>query len=411
MGKIYYEDQDIKTFKASIVEVKNIDGKYHVRLDETAFFPGGGGQFCDLGVIGGEEVQNVYEECGYVYHVVKNIPIQSENLECSLDFERRKDGMHQHLGQHVLSGCFFKMYNANTVSFHLGKAISTVDIVGVLTEEQIRKVEKYANKIIEENLKVEIFRPSKDKLEKLTLRRTLPNTDEDIRVVKIGDLDINACCGVHSKSTIELRLIKIKKWEKNKGATRIEFLAGSRAIEDSINTDKYLTGVCKYLSSNEIEVINRVKNLNNEIKELGEKNRKLNSEMAIYEANELIGNSMKINGVKIVEKLFLDGDMNYIRKVIKKVVDNKNTVAIIGNEKGKNLNLIYAASKDFELIGMNELMKESLTMINGKGGGDKKLAQGFGISEECSKVLSEIIVRLNNLVKNGTKLYEKDLDV
>ncbi|ETJ29184.1 Dhha1 protein, partial [human gut metagenome] len=76
--------------------------------------------------------------------------------------------------------------------------------------------------------------PTKSELKKITLRRALPNTKEDIRIVKIGDdFDINACCGLHPKSTLDLRLIKIKKFEKHKEGTRIEFLSGNRAVEDS----------------------------------------------------------------------------------------------------------------------------------------------------------------------------------
>ena len=122
--------------------------------------------------------------------------------------------MQQHLGQHVLSGCFYKLFNANTFAIHLGNDISTVDIEGTLTEEQIRKAESYANEVINEGLTVEFLIPTKKELKSFTLRRALPNTKEDISVVKIGDLDINACCGVHPRNTRDLRMIKIKKNEK-----------------------------------------------------------------------------------------------------------------------------------------------------------------------------------------------------
>lgn len=403
MDRVYYENQYIREFKAEIVEIKNKDGRYHIILDKTAFFPGGGGQFCDLGTIGDQEVKEVYEECGHIYHVVENKPCYIKNVNCILDFERRKDGMHQHLGQHIISGCFFKMYNANTVSFHLGKEISTVDIVGDLNEYQIREVEKFANKVIEENMDVECFVPSKDKLEGLSLRRALPKTSDDIRVVKIGNLDINACCGVHPKSTIELRLIKIKRWEKNKGATRIEFLSGKRAIEYSLKTDKYLNEVCRYLSTNEVEVLNRVKNLNKEVKTISDKNKKLNDDMAIYEVNSINNSCENTNGIKIVKKLFVEADMKYINKIIKELVSNESTVAIIGNENEGNINLMYAASKNFNLIGMDELIKDTLKLINGKGGGNNKLAQGFGKSFDGNGILNtavEKISRLSSVIKD-----------
>ena len=194
MEKIYYIDQYIKEFTAEIEEILEIDNKYHVLLNKTAFFPGGGGQFCDLGKIDVHNVIDVYEKEGKVYHVLEKKPIKIHKVKCEIDWERREDGMHQHFGQHVLSGSFFKLLNANTVSFHLGKETSTVDIQGILDENQIREVEYYANKMINKNIKVETLIPSKKDLKKIWIRRDLPNTSEEIRIVRIGELDSNACC-------------------------------------------------------------------------------------------------------------------------------------------------------------------------------------------------------------------------
>ena len=102
-----------------------------------------------------------------------------------------------------------------------------------------------ANEVIKENINVEFLTPSKRELKKIKIRRDLPNTNEQIRIVKIGDLDINACCGVHPSKTLDVQLIKIKKWEKHKGATRIEYLAGNRAIKDYFRKDEFRNKICK----------------------------------------------------------------------------------------------------------------------------------------------------------------------
>ena len=107
--------------------------------------------------------------------------------------------MQQHLGQHVLSGSFFNLFNANTFAIHLGADISTVDILGNLTEEQVREAERLANKIIGDNVPVLSFIPSEEELKNIKLRRALPNTEEDIRVVHIKGFDINACCGLRKE--------------------------------------------------------------------------------------------------------------------------------------------------------------------------------------------------------------------
>lgn len=172
--KLYYEDQYIKEFKAEIIDIKENDGRFHVVLDQTAFFPGGGGQFCDIGTIENIDVIDVYEDNGIIYHVVEKKPIKIHKVLCKLNWNRRVDGMQQHLGQHVLSGCFFKLFNANTVGFHMGDEISTVDINGHLEESQIREAERFANEIIGENIKVDFLLPDKKELKKLNLRRALP---------------------------------------------------------------------------------------------------------------------------------------------------------------------------------------------------------------------------------------------
>lgn len=378
MEKLYYEDQYIRDFVAELERVEEKDGKFHVVLNRTAFFPGGGGQFCDLGTIENEKVIDVYEEDGVTYHVLEKKPIKLHKLKCSIDWERRRDSMDQHLGQHVLSGCFYKLFNANTVGFHMGREICTVDIEGFLDEEKIREAEKAANNVIGENIKVEILVPEKRELKKLGLRRALPNTNEAIRVVKIGDLDINACCGVHPSSTLELRMIKIRRWEKHKGATRIEYVAGKRAVEDSFKKDRFTTTVCRFLNASEDEAINGIKNLNDKLKEALDKNKKLSEDVAAYQVKEMIELGQKLGNITVVKKIYDNEDVKQVNKVVAKIVENTNTLALMAVKAGDRANVIFAASKDFKGISMNELLKDAITLIDGKGGGSAYLAQGAG---------------------------------
>ena len=378
MEKIYYIDQYIKEFTAEIEEILEIDNKYHVLLNKTAFFPGGGGQFCDLGKIDVHNVIDVYEKEGKVYHVLEKKPIKIHKVKCEIDWERREDGMHQHFGQHVLSGSFFKLLNANTVSFHLGKETSTVDIQGILDENQIREVEYYANEMINKNIKVETLIPSKKDLKKIWIRRDLPNTSEEIRIVRIGELDSNACCGVHPKSTLDLRMIKIKRWEKNKGATRIEFLAGKRAIDYSLKRDQYLTDICRYLSCSDEEAIKGVNNLNNRLETTISNNKRLEDEIVRYEINDMIENSIKINGISIVKKVYDNENIKYILKIASKISDFDNVVALLGVKNKEKVNLIFVCSKNIDCINMNNILKDAITLVDGRGGGNNFLAQGGG---------------------------------
>lgn len=376
--KLYYENQYIKDFRAVVLDVKKIDEKFHIVLDNTAFFPGGGGQFCDLGFIENKKVIDVYEEHGTIYHVLDCSLNKGQEVSCLIDWDRRLEGMQQHLGQHVLSGCFFKLFNANTVGFHMGSDISTVDINGHLEEGQIREAEKKANEIIKNNIPVEFLLPTKEELKKLKLRRALPKTNEAIRVVKIGDLDINACCGVHPQCTLELRAIKIRRWEKHKGATRIEYIAGTRAIEDYMIKDNILTEICRYLNCGEDSAVNAIKNLSSKVGELMEENKKIRGALSQYEIKALLDQGEKIKDLTIIKTIYENGDPKHISKLATRLAEEEKAIVLFATKDAKKANLIFTCSKGLKNVNMNDILKDSITLIDGRGGGSPLLAQGAG---------------------------------
>lgn len=378
MKKLYYEDQYLKEFTAEIIGVIEKNNLYYVSLDKTAFFPGGGGQHCDLGYIDNHKVIDIVEENGEIYHVTQTKPIKIHRVNCKIDWDRRLDGMQQHLGQHVLSGCFFKLFNANTVSIHLGNKISTVDIQGYLDEESIRKAERMANEIIYQNIGVNFLTPSKKELKKLNLRRDLPNTNEQIRVVQIGDLDINACCGVHPSRTLDLQAIKIKRWEKHKGATRIEYLAGKRAIEDYFKKDDFRNQICKFLNCGEQDAINSVNKLSSELKACKDENRQIKIEISDYQIKDMIMSAENLGDISVITKIYESGDLKHISNIAEKIVLNDNMIVLLAVKNEEKANLIFAASKNINSISMNDLLKDAITLIDGRGGGSKFLAQGGG---------------------------------
>lgn len=400
MEKLYYKDQYIKEFTAEIVDIKEKDSNFHIQLDKTAFFPGGGGQFCDTGKIDNHEVIDVYEEDGLVFHVTKTKPIKVHKVKCSIDWEKREDGMNQHFGQHVLSGCFFKLFNANTVGFHLGQDISTVDIQGFLTDEQIKEAENFANEIINRDIYAEFLTPDKKELKKMGLRRDLPKTNEQIRVVKIGDLDINACCGVHPRSTLSLRMIKIKRFEKCRNATRIEYLAGKRAIEYSMDRDNCLSDICRYLKCGDKDAINGIKNLHKNLEDTLQYNKKIESEIAIYQVKEMIDLGEKIGDISLIKKIYENENIKYASKIVSKLVENENTIALVAVKNEDKVNFIFATSKGIEKLDMNELLKDSIKLVDGKGGGSKILAQGAGKNNgNIDSMFDYASMKISNLLK------------
>lgn len=378
MEKLFYIDSYIKNFTAEIEEVKEEENKFHILLDKTAFFPGGGGQYCDLGTIDNIPVIDVYEENEKIYHVLDKKPNRIHKVKCEIDWSRREYGMQHHFGQHVISACFKNEYNATTVGFHLGKDFSTVDIEGFYKEDDMIKIENMCNEIIRENIPVEFLNINKKEAKKLKIKDDISKLGNDIRVVKFGDLDINLCCGVHVKNTLDLRVIKIKKFEKYKKATRIEFLCGTKAIDEMLKRDNYLNKICKLLSSNEEDAYKGIENLNNKLNEVNKENRRLEEIISNYEVKEMIEEAEKIQDMNVIIKTYENKNMNYINKVANKIIEKDNNMvlfALINNDK---VNLLFACSKNLEKLDMNLLLKDSIKLVDGKGGGSKVIAQGGG---------------------------------
>ena len=378
MEKLFYIDSYIKNFTAEIEEVKEVDDKFHVLLNKTAFFPGDGGQYCDLGTIDNINVLDVYEENDKIYHVLEKKPNRIHKVKCEIDWDRREYGMQHHFGQHIISACFNNEYKAKTVGFHLGKDFSTVDIEGLFKEEDILKIEKMCNEIIRENITVEFLNITKKEAKKLKIKEDLSKLGDNIRVVKIDDIDMNLCCGVHMKNTLDLRVIKIKKFEKYKKATRIEFLCGTKAIEEMLKRENYLNKICKLLSSNEEDAYKSIERLNNKLNEVNKENRRLEEIISNYEVKEMIESAEKINNMNIIVKVYENKTMNYMNKIANKIIEKENNIGLFALKNDDKLNLLFACSKNLEKMDMNILLKDSIKLIDGKGGGSKVLAQGGG---------------------------------
>ena len=380
--KLFYKDQYIKEFEGKVLEVTERDGKFHVFLDKTAFFPGGGGQASDLGTLDGKEVIDVIEEGDKIAHILNEKIEEGKVVKGIIDWNRRHDGMQQHLAQHVLSGCFFSMFNANTAGIHLGHDVSTVDIIGNISEDMIKKAEKRANEVIKENHKVNFIMTDREKAQAMGLRRDLATDDNSIRVVQIEDLDINACCGVHPSNTLELQMIKIKGWVPHKGNTRIEFLAGDRAVSYALDRDNILSEICKKLNTADNEAINRINNLNNDYAEVLEEKKKLKNELSKYEVQNLINSAEKSNDFIIISKIYENEDMKYLNKLATSLTEEDNRVVLFAVKGKDKANLLFAVSKNLKEKNMGALVKETLALIDGKGGGSPLIAQGGGKNVE-----------------------------
>lgn len=230
MKKLYYENCHLKEFTAAVTDCEEKDGLWEITLDATAFYPEGGGQPWDLGALADANVLQVKERGEEIIHLCDKPLAVGERVSGAVDWQRRLDLMQQHTGEHILSGLIHKTFGYHNVGFHMGKQMVEIDFDGPISWEQAMDLEKQANQAVWDNLPVNCSVPSPEELEKAVYRskRKLP---WPVRIVEIPGIDSCACCGVHTKTTGEVGLIKIVSCAKFHDGVRLELVCGGRAYE------------------------------------------------------------------------------------------------------------------------------------------------------------------------------------
>lgn len=226
--KLYYEDCNIREFTALVTDCREEKGNYLVTLDATAFYPEGGGQACDLGVLGDAQVLDVQELDGEIIHFCDRALAVGAAVSGAIDWPRRFDLMQQHTGEHIVSGIVNRRFGYHNVGFHMGSDVVTIDFDGELSWETLQEVEEEANRAVWENLPVRCSVPSEEDLPHIPYRtkRALP---WPVRIVEVPGVDSCACCGVHTKTTGQVGLVKLLSCVKFHQGVRIEMVCGQRA--------------------------------------------------------------------------------------------------------------------------------------------------------------------------------------
>src|SRR5262249_1655373 len=230
-----------REFSAAVTRVDRRDGWTAVALDRTAFYPTSGGQPFDTGTLvtrsfeGSEETLKVVdvldEDDGGVLHVLDGAgPAVGAIVRGTIDWARRFDHMQQHTGQHVLSAAVDHLFGVRTVSFHLGREASTIDLARELSREEIAAAEGEANRVVAENRSVSIRYVAAEEATKLPLRKE-SQREGTLRLIEIEGFDLSACGGTHVERTGSIGVIAVGTVERFKGGQRLEFFCGSRALD------------------------------------------------------------------------------------------------------------------------------------------------------------------------------------
>lgn len=377
--KLYYRDSSIREFEAAVLET-GVDeaGTPYAVLDQTAFYPTGGGQPHDTGFLSGIPVVDVEERNGRVIHwLASPLPSGEVRVHGEIDWQRRFDHMQQHAGQHLLSAAFETLYEAETFGFHMGQEVVTVDIARhPILPADIRAVEDMVNRIIFDNRPISCNFVTSEELASIPLRKP-PSVSDNIRIVSVADFDNSPCGGTHPRHTGEIGLVKVLRWEKYKTGTRVEFVCGWRAVRAMEQKQQILRELGRMLGTGETDLAATLAKWQTDRKELERRLQESQQIVLENEANRLKQESSTIGALHVSSRVYEDRSMQELQRLAGLVTanDTKRIVLLAGS--GDKINLVFAKTQDASLA-MNELLASVLHLINGKGGGNASIAQGGG---------------------------------
>lgn len=370
----YYQDAYMKTFEAAVIETGTDERGTYVVLDNTAFYPEGGGQPNDVGTLNGIEVVDVQKVDGAIRHYTAS-PIDAKTVQGEIDWATRFDYMQQHAGQHILTAAFVEQFGYETVSFHLGSDTVTIDVeTENVTAAELQRAEDRANEIVRENRTIDTIWVTAAEAATYPLRKQLKFT-EDVRLVIIPNFDYNGCGGTHPRATGEVAMIKILSTERMKQKTRIHFICGERVRQNIGKRKQVMQQAANLLSRPESDIAVGIEALLTANKQL---------EKQLADAREAL---LAIDIAKLtaendtfVTAAFEDYSMQQLQKIARTVVNDAPTkaLALVSTVDGK-LQVVIAKGKDSTLSQQaNDLLKAILPTINGRGGGKPDFAQGGG---------------------------------
>jgi alanyl-tRNA synthetase len=366
--RLYYTDAYLTSFSA---RVASIDG-VRVRLDKSAFYPTSGGQLFDLGTLGGSRVVDVVDEESGVTHLLEAPPPFAAGAEVKgeVDWKRRFDHMQQHTGQHLLSALLEDMAGAKTVSVHFGEDSATIDAdIEGLSRDKAMKIESRANALVAENRPVTVS--FEDAATAQGLRKASDRSGE-LRIVTITGLDRSACGGTHVRATGEIGAVLIRKLEKYKKLTRVEFLCGARAVARARGDYEALTGMAASLSAGIDELPALVSSQRESIHALESERRKLVESLSSFRARDLhaatIADALGIR--RIVHR---GSSLDELRALAHACTALPRTTFVGTMDSPPTI--VYAASPDSGVNAGAEL-KSALAASGGRGGGNPAIAQG-----------------------------------
>lgn len=382
--KLYYTDSHIHEFSARVLSCEKAKKGFAVVLDKTAFFPEGGGQPADTGIIGPAAVRDVQEQNGEIFHYTDQALTPGEEYACALDWEQRLCRMQNHSGEHIVSGITHKLYGFDNVGFHMGAECMTIDFSGELSWEQLTEIETLANQAVRDDLPVKTCFPGPEALSQMEYRSKLELT-RDVRIVEIPGTDRCACCAPHVKRTGEIGLIKLLSAERHRGGVRIELVCGMDALRECRLMQENVTAVSGLLSAKRARSAAAVERVLAEQASLKERVAELSMALARLKAEHF---GYTEGNICVFDKVL---DEVALRELVNLLMEKCGGMAGAFSGSDETGYMYIIGSKNIDLRSHS---REINAAINGKGGGTAEMIRGRAstTAENIQKIMKTPVV-------------------
>ena len=370
--KLYYIDSHLFAFTARVLSCEENGGRWEIILDETAFFPEGGGQPADRGTLSGVSVLDVREHGNVIIHYCDGPLEVDSTADGHVDRELRLCRMQNHSGEHVFSGIAHQLYGCENVGFHMGDGDLTIDFDRELSEEEILRIETEANLAVRENLPIRASFPSEEELSRLEYR-SKKELQGDVRIVEIPGVDRCACCAPHVSNTGEIGLIKVLNFERHRGGVRLVLACGMWALRDVRDKQNSVAEISVLLSAKRNEVAGAVQRLLQERDALKEKNAVLAMELVHFKAAqqpETDGNICLFEAIP---------DEIAVRELVNLLVEKCGGIAAVFFPAGDGGTRYIIGSRHTDLRKASRAINAG---IGGRGGGRPEMIQGSASAPE-----------------------------
>ncbi len=376
----YFEDPLLLEFDAKVIDLVALpDGRMGAILDQTYFYPTGGGQAHDTGFIGDARVIDVWrdESTARVVHVLEG-NLSLGPVMARIDRQRRLSHMQHHTAQHLISACFEQLFGLETLSSNIhGDTPTTIDLPDVAIDEvMIAQVEALAHEIIFEDREVKTYFVNQTQAASVPFRRP-PKVDGEVRVVEIANFDYSACGATHCPRTGMIGALKIVKVERQNQKARLHFVAGYQAVAYFHEIHTLTVALSEQMSTRPQDIFEAVQRQAEELKFTQRALKNLRLQQLGIEAQAMAGLGKHTPAGSIITGLFEGRDVDELQALAKEFLVMPEAIALLGTRNAGKLTLLIACGENVD-VHAGDLLKQVLKPLGGRGGGSAQLAQGGG---------------------------------